>query len=82
VREAIAELKKAMESNDTDAIKSASENAARTSQKMGTAIYQQAQAAQASSQSGSADDSSQTPADDEVVEAEIVDEDASEGGAA
>jgi molecular chaperone DnaK len=84
VRESIAELKKALESNDTDSIKSASENAARISQKMGTAIYQQAQAAQASAESGSADgSSSETPADDdEVVEAEIVDDGTSEGGAA
>jgi molecular chaperone DnaK len=83
VREALAEVKKALESNDTDAIKSASEKAAQVSQKMGTAIYQQAQAAQASSgQPGSADEGA-TSADDEVVEAEIVDEgDASEGGAA
>ena len=57
VREALAEVKKALESNDTDAIKSASEKAAQVSQKMGTAIYQQAQAAQASSaQPGSADE--------------------------
>ena len=85
VREALAEVRKALESNDTDAIKSASERAAQVSQKMGTAIYQQAQAQQAQAQqSGSADDgSTQTPADDEVVEAEIVDEGgASEGGAA
>jgi molecular chaperone DnaK len=86
VREALAEVKKALESNDTDAIKSATERAAQVSQKMGTAIYQQAQAAQAQAQqsgSDSADGSTQTPADDEVVEAEIVDEhDASEGGAA
>jgi molecular chaperone DnaK len=86
VREALAEVKKALESNDTDAIKSATERAAQVSQKMGTAIYQQAQAAQAQAQQSgadSADGSSQTPADDEVVEAEIVDEhDASEGGAA
>jgi molecular chaperone DnaK len=87
VREAIAEVKKALESNDTDAIKSASERAAQVSQKMGTAIYQQAQAQQAQAQQdqepGSADGSTETPADDEVVEAEIVDEhDASEGGAA
>ena len=83
VREALAEVKKALESNDTDAIKSASEKASQVAQKMGTAIYQQAQAAQASSaQQGSADEGA-TPADDEVVEAEIVDEgDASEGGAA
>jgi len=75
VREALAEVKKALESNDTDAIKSASERAAQVSQKMGTAIYQQAQAQQASEQSSSAAGSTGTAADDdEVVEAEIVDE--------
>ena len=58
VREALAEVKKALESNDTEAIKTASEHAAQVSQKMGTAIYQQAQAQQASSQSESADGSS------------------------
>ena len=78
VREALAEVKKALESNDTEAIKTASERAAQVSQKMGTAIYQQAQAQQASSQSESADGSSGTPDDDEVVEAEIVDEGDSE----
>ena len=80
VREALAEVKKALESNDTEAIKTASEHAAQVSQKMGTAIYQQAQAQQASSQSESADGSSGTHDDDEVVEAEIVDEGDSEGG--
>jgi molecular chaperone DnaK len=78
VREALAEVKKALESNDTEAIKTASEQAAQVSQKMGTAIYQQAQAQQASSQSESADGSSGTTDDDEVVEAEIVDEGDSE----
>ena len=85
VRESLAEVKKALESNDTDAIRSATEQAAQVSQKMGTAIYAQAQAAQQAqaSQSGSADGSTDTPStDDEVVEAEIVDEGgASEGGA-
>ena len=80
VREALAEVKKALESNDTEAIKTASEHAAQVSQKMGTAIYQQAQAQQASSQSESADGSSSTTDDNEVVEAEIVDEGDSEGG--
>src|ERR1700726_4703303 len=55
VREALAEVKKALEGNDTDAIKSATEHAAQVSQKMGTAIYQQAQAAQA--QAGGTDGS-------------------------
>jgi molecular chaperone DnaK len=85
VREALAEVKKALESNDTDAIKSATERAAQVSQKMGTAIYAQAQAAQQAQaqSSGSAEDGAQTPADDDVVEAEIVDEDThGEGGAA
>ena len=45
VREALADVKKAQETNDTDTIKSATEHAAQVSQKMGTAIYQQAQVA-------------------------------------
>jgi molecular chaperone DnaK len=82
VRESLAEVKKALESNDTDAIKTASEHASQVAQKMGTAIYQQAQAQQASEQaSGSAAGDAGESADDEVVEAEIVDDD-SEGGAA
>jgi len=83
VRESLAEVKKALESNDTDTIKAASEKASQVAQKMGSAIYAQAQAQQANAQSGSADGSTDTPAgDDEVVEAEIVDEgDAGEGGA-
>ncbi len=82
VRSAIADVKKALESNDTEAIKSATERAAQVSQKMGTAIYQQAQAQQASGSSGSAADGAGAPADDEVVDAEIVDEgNTSEGGA-
>jgi len=85
VREALAEVKKALESNDTDAIRTASERAAQVSQKMGTAIYQQAQAQQAQSQQGSADGGTQAHDEhdnDEVVDAEIVDEDTREGGAA
>src|SRR5580692_3218943 len=81
VESAIGDLNNAIDASDTETIKSASEHAAQVSQKMGTAIYQQAQAEQASSQSGSADGSTQAPADDdEVVEAEIVDEDTREGG--
>jgi molecular chaperone DnaK len=80
VREALAEVKKALEGNDTETIKAATERAAQVSQKMGTAIYQQAQAQQASSQSESADGSAGAQDDDEVVEAEIVDEGDSEGG--
>jgi len=83
VESAIADLKKALEGTDTEAIKTASEHAAQVSQKMGTAIYAQSQAA-ASAQDGEAGGEADGQ-DDDVVEAEIVDDDKSaheEGGAA
>ena len=84
VEAAITDLKKALEGTDTEAIKDASEKAAQVSQKMGTAIYAQSQAsaADAGEPAGGADE---TASDDDVVEAEIVDEDQprdEEGGAA
>jgi molecular chaperone DnaK len=81
VREALADVKKAQETNDTEQIKTATEKAAQVSQKMGTAIYQHTQAQQASAPTDS-DSGAQTPDDDEVVEAEIVDDGTGEGGAA
>ena len=44
VKDAIADLKKAIEGNDLETIKTASEHAATVSQKMGSAIYAAAQA--------------------------------------
>jgi molecular chaperone DnaK len=82
VESAIADLKKALEGTDTDAIKEASEKAAQVSQKMGTAIYAQSQAtATDGAPTGDADEAA---SDDDVVEAEIVDEEPrnEEGGAA
>jgi molecular chaperone DnaK len=82
VESAIADLKKALEGSDTEAIKTASEHAAQVSQKMGTAIYAQSQAA--SGQDGQADGEAGGQ-DDDVVEAEIVDDEKparEEGGAA
>ncbi len=83
VESAIADLKRALEGDDIDAIKEATEKAAQVSQKMGTAIYAQSQAS-ASAEDSSAESASDGPADDEVVEAEIVDEEkpGEEGGAA
>jgi molecular chaperone DnaK len=83
VEAAIADLKKALEGTDTDAIREASEKAAQVSQKMGTAIYAQSQAS--AQQEQAEDGAAAAPSDDEVVEAEIVDEDrpqTEEGGAA
>jgi molecular chaperone DnaK len=82
VESAIADLKRTLEGTDNDAIKTASEHAAQVSQKMGTAIYAQAQAA---SQAGGPSESADEGQDDDVVEAEIVDEDRpadEEGGGA
>ena len=80
VEAAIADLKKALEGTDTEAIKTATEHAAQVSQKMGTAIYAQSQASagQQSEEPGAEEAGGH---EDDVVEAEIVDDD-KEGGAA
>jgi molecular chaperone DnaK len=85
VNEAIADLKKALEGTDIDAIKEATEKAAQVSQKMGTAIYAQSQAANAAAgESAPGEAGGEEQQDDEVVDAEIVDEGrpGEEGGAA
>jgi molecular chaperone DnaK len=83
VKDAIADLKKAIEGNDIEAIKTASEHAATVSQKMGSAIYAAAQAErQASGDAAEGGASTETPQDEGVVDAEIVDEGEGEGGAA
>src|SRR5258708_4521144 len=70
VSESIAELKKALEGTDTEAIRTATEKAAQASQKMGTAIYAQAQS-EGSAQTAS-EPAGETQADDEAVDAQIV----------
>ena len=84
VESAVADLKKALEGTDIDAIKEATEKAAQVSQKMGTAIYAQSQAASAAAGEQATGEASAEEDNDEVVEAEIVDEDkpGEEGGAA
>ncbi|MGV1005387.1 MAG: molecular chaperone DnaK [Candidatus Nanopelagicales bacterium] len=74
VDEPLAELKKALEGGDIEAIKSASEKVATASQALGAAMYASAQAA-SSGDSGAGYASSEAPAGDEdVIDAEIVDE--------
>jgi molecular chaperone DnaK len=85
VEASIAELKKALEGTDTDAIRTATEQAAQVSQKMGTAIYAQSQASNAASgQAGPEDGQADASGDDDVVDAEIVEDEkpGAEGGAA
>jgi len=83
VESAIADLKRALEGTDVEAIKEATEKAAQVSQKMGTAIYAQSQASSSAGGASDAGSASEAPADDDVVEAEIVDDEKpAEGGAA
>ncbi len=77
VSSAIAELKKTLEGTDTEAIRTATEKAAQVSQKMGTAIYAQAQAEGSAQETGG---HAEAENDDEVVEAEIVEDERPGGG--
>jgi molecular chaperone DnaK len=83
VGDAVAEVKKALEGTDVDAIKGSAEKLAQVSQKMGAAMYAQNPEG---GQPGGAEDhgptaDAQGPQDDEVVDAEIVDEDKPKGDA-
>ncbi|HEX3898983.1 MAG TPA: molecular chaperone DnaK [Mycobacteriales bacterium] len=71
VTAAVAEVKSALEADDIDAIKSKSEALATISQKMGQALYDANAAASAGGAQADADGGND---DDNVVDAEIVDE--------
>ncbi|GHI15700.1 MULTISPECIES: molecular chaperone DnaK [Streptomyces] len=81
VESAVAELKEKLKGEDTGEIRSATEKLAAVSQKLGQAIYADAQAAQGAA-GGAAGDAGQAKADDDVVDAEIVDDEKPKGGAA
>ncbi|MDT0309739.1 molecular chaperone DnaK [Streptomyces sp. DSM 44917] len=71
----VAELKEALKGEDTAAIREASEKVAATSQKLGQALYADAQAAQAAGGPGPEAAGEARQGDEDVVDAEIVDED-------
>jgi molecular chaperone DnaK len=70
VDEPLAELKKALEGTDVSAIKSAVEKVATASQALGAALYQQQASAPSDQPAGE-----QSASDEDVVDAEIIDED-------
>ncbi len=77
VEEAVAELKKALEGTDEaaiPAIKEATEKVATVSQKLGAALYAEQQAAPGAD-GGQAGDGADDGASEDIVDAEIVDED-------
>ncbi len=74
VDEPLAELKKAIEDNDLPAMRTATDKVAQASQALGAAMYTMAAEQQgAAGSAGAAEDAAQT-AEDDVVDAEIVDE--------
>ncbi|MFJ8636364.1 molecular chaperone DnaK [Streptomyces sp. NPDC093568] len=75
---ALADLKEKLQGEDTAAIRQAIDRTAQAAQKIGTALYQQSQAEQPTG--ASTDGRSGGPAEDDVVDAEIVDDDKAEAG--
>ncbi|SFD16816.1 molecular chaperone DnaK [Streptomyces aidingensis] len=85
VEAAVSELKETMKGEDTAAIREASEKVAATSQKLGQAMYADAKTASAAGGAGGAggqSGGSASSADEDVVDAEIVDDDKPKDGAA
>ncbi|MFF1262417.1 Hsp70 family protein, partial [Streptomyces sp. NPDC058321] len=82
VEESLTELKEKLKGEDTAEIRTATEKVAAVSQKLGQAMYADAQGAQAAGgpEAGTPGDG-QKAADDDVVDAEIVDEDRKDGAA-
>jgi molecular chaperone DnaK len=74
VNSALGEVQTALKGTDTDAIKSAMEKLATESQKMGTALYQQPGAEGAANPGADAGQQQAQDSADDVVDAEIVDE--------
>ncbi|MGN9796256.1 molecular chaperone DnaK [Streptomyces sp. OZ13] len=87
VETAIGDLKEKLKGDDTSAIREATEKVSVAAQKVGSAIYAHARpeggagaTGGAGAAGGQAAGDGQGPADDEVVDAEIVDEDRRQGG--
>ncbi|MFJ4849093.1 MULTISPECIES: molecular chaperone DnaK [unclassified Streptomyces] len=79
VEAAVEDLKEKLKGEDSAAIREATEKVAATSQKLGQALYANAQAEGGAA--GAAGAAGGAPADDDVVDAEIVDEDKKDGAA-
>ncbi|MGP4087366.1 Hsp70 family protein, partial [Streptomyces sp. KR55] len=81
VEAAVEELKTALKGEDTAEIRTATEKVAAVSQKVGQAMYADANAAQAAGGPEGATAGGAKPADDDVVDAEIVDDERKDGAA-
>ncbi|CAM5358264.1 Chaperone protein DnaK OS=Streptomyces fumanus OX=67302 GN=dnaK PE=2 SV=1 [Streptomyces fumanus] len=82
VETAVAELKEKLKGEDTTEIRTATEKVAAVSQKLGQALYADAQGAQAAGgEAPGAAAGAGDKADDDVVDAEIVDDERKDGAA-
>jgi molecular chaperone DnaK len=72
VDDTVSELKEALKGDDVDAIRSKTDAVIAASQKFAEALYQKAQTDDAQSSNGAG-----APAEDDVVDAEVVDDQAS-----
>ena len=75
VGEPLEELKKALQGDDVEAIKSAVDKVATASQALGAAMYSAAQGAGADPNFGPDDTAAASDADEDIVDAEVIDED-------
>jgi molecular chaperone DnaK len=75
VRGAIADLRTALEGSDIAAVKSAQETLAQVSQELGSALYSQPEGETPAGAQGASAGSSSAAGDDDVVDAEVVEED-------
>ncbi|GAB2803919.1 molecular chaperone DnaK [Streptomyces chlorus] len=80
VEAAVAELKEKLKGEDSAEIRTATEKVAAVSQKLGQAMYADAQASQAAG-GGAGAGAGDGKADDDVVDAEIVDDERKDGAA-
>ncbi|MEU0332005.1 molecular chaperone DnaK [Streptomyces sp. NPDC006193] len=76
---ALADLKEKLKSQDTAAIRQALDRAALAAQKIGTALYERSRGEQ-DAHSGAGGTAAASGGDDEVVDAEVVDDDKPEAG--
>ena len=75
VTDKVNELKEALKGEDIEKIKSAQSELMTSAQKIGQALYAQQGAADAAGAAGDAGAAGSAPADDDVVDAEVVDDD-------
>ena len=74
VSEAVADVKKALEGDDIEPVKTAQEKLSSVAQKVGEALYQADAAAQAAGDASASSAGSTSSDDEDIVDAEIVDD--------